>query len=328
MNILRVSNLTKVFPINKNSFSDPKKEFVLRREENKGFIAVNNISFELKEGEMLGFLGPNGAGKTTTIQMLLGILTPTKGEISYFGKNFQKNREEILEQVNFSSTYVSLPWRLTVRESLTFLSYLYTIVDRKNRLKKIKEIFRLEEFWNKEIGDLSAGQQTRVNLAKAFINYPRILLLDEPTASLDPEVAKYIREFLLEERKKFQVSTLITSHNMAEVEEICDRVIFINQGKIVADDTPDNLAKKIEISHISLLIKDGLKRTIDICQKRELNYQLKGRYIVIDLIEKTIPYFLKDLLEREIEYDEISIDKPTLEDYFLEIVKYKGLNSV
>jgi len=275
----------------------------------------------LKEGEILGLLGPNGAGKTTTIQMLLGVLTPTGGEINYFGKSLGQHREEILEQVNFSSTYTNLPWDLTVRENLTFISYLYNISDRKKRVARIVDIFNLNSLLNLETQELSAGQLTRLNLAKSFINFPRILLLDEPTASLDPDVASYIREFLLNQRKEFQVSIIFTSHNMAEVEEVCDRVIFINHGKIIADDTPESLAESIETSHLELVVKDGLKRTIEYCQNNNYQYKLDNRAIVIDVKEKEIPEFLRSLMDKGVFYDQISIEKPSLEDYFLEITK-------
>lgn len=283
------------------------------------FTAVDNISFSLKEGEILGILGRNGAGKTTTIQMLLGVLTPSSGDIIYFGKKFTNNREEILEQVNFSSTYTNLPWSLTVKENLTFISYLYNIKNRKERVNKVIEIFNLQSLLKKQMHQLSAGQLTRVNLAKSFINFPRVLLLDEPTASLDPEVASYIREFLLNERKNFQVSIVITSHNMAEVEQVCDRVIFIDKGKIIADDTPENLAKSIETCHLELSVKDGLKRTVEYCEKKKLNHKIEGRYIIIDVKEKEIPQFLRDLMDIGVFYSEISIEKPTLEDFFLEV---------
>lgn len=300
MDILQVKNLKKKFG---------------------NFVAVDNITFSLKESEILGLLGSNGAGKTTIVQILLGVLTPNSGEITYFGKDFLKHKEEILEKVNFSSTYINLPWDLTVKENLTYISYLYQIKDRKTRIDKIVKIFKLESFLNQQMIELSSGQLTRVNLAKAFINFPRILLLDEPTASLDPENANYIRQFLLEERKDFKVSIIFTSHNMAEVEEVCDRVIFIDKGKIVADDTPDNLAKTIEICHLELYITDGLKRTIEFCQKRKTNYRISGRNIVVDLREKEIHEFLRRLMDLGIYYEEISIEKPTLEDYFLEISK-------
>jgi len=302
MDILQVANLTKQFDLYK---------------------AVDNITFSLKEGEILGMLGPNGAGKTTTIQMLLGVLTPTFGSISYFEKSLFNHKEEILEQVNFSSTYTKLPENLTVLENLTFISYLYDIKHRKDRIIKLADQFNLNNLMHMQCSDLSAGQMTRLTLAKAFINYPKVLLLDEPTASLDPDVADFIRKFLMEERKKFQVSIIITSHNMAEVEEVCDRVIFIDQGRIIANDTPEGLAKTIDTSHVELLVKDGLKRTIEICHEKGMKYEIKGRYIVIDVKEENIPVLLYNLMEKGVYYDEIAIEKPTLEDYFLQVVKQK-----
>ncbi|MDO8592943.1 MAG: ABC transporter ATP-binding protein [bacterium] len=296
MPILEAKNLTKQF---------------------KSFTAVDRVSFGLREGEILGLLGPNGAGKTTTLQMLLGVLLPTGGEVFYFGKSFRENREEILEQVNFSSNYTELPSRLKVKECLKFISYLYNIQDRPERIAKIVEIFELENLLNKEIHQLSAGQKTKVNLAKAFINFPRVLLLDEPTASLDPEVADFVRKFLLEERKKFKVSIIITSHNMAEVEELCDRVVFINRGRIVADDTPRSLAGSIRISHLELKVSEKKQELLSYIKNNKLAYKDDGRRITIDLDENAIPEFLTNIMRQGIVYEEISIAKPTLEDYFL-----------
>jgi ABC-2 type transport system ATP-binding protein len=277
----------------------------------------------MKDGEILGFLGPNGAGKTTTIQMLLGILGPNSGSITYFGKNFFTHREEVLEKVNFSSTYTNLPWIMTVKENLTFASYLYDIKDRKKRIGEIVELFRLGEIFNKKISELSSGQITRVNLAKAFLNFPKILLLDEPTASLDPEVAVYIREFLLEERKKYNISIVFTSHNMPEVEELCDRVIFINSGKIVADDKPANLAKQIQTSHVNLLITHGLDDAILFFEKNKYPFKKEKNRVICDVKENAIADFLSELTKKGVEYSEISIDKPTLEDYFIEMARRK-----
>jgi ABC-2 type transport system ATP-binding protein len=298
MNILEVKNLTKTFA---------------------DFTAVDDISFSLKEGEILGMLGPNGAGKTTTLQMILGVLSPTCGEIKYFGKDFESNREEILEKVNFSSTYTNLPVDLTVAECMKYTAYLYKIDERKKRTEEIKKLFRLEELWKQPIKELSAGQLTRVNLAKAFINFPRVLLLDEPTASLDPDVSKYIRDFLYEEKKNFNVSIIITSHNMSEVQELCDRVIFINEGKIVADDTPKNLAKTMSIAHVELLIECGMEKLIVLLDERKIKYRVKEEHINIDMEEKEVADFLEELKKEGICYDEISIQKPTLEDYFLQM---------
>lgn len=297
MNILEVKNLTKKF---------------------KEFIAVNNVSFSLEQGEILGLLGPNGAGKTTTIQMLLGVLTPTSGEVSYFGKTLREHREEILEQVNFSSTYTTLPEILTVKENLSFISYLYNIKNRKDRVVEIVKIFKLDSFLNKKFHELSSGQQTRVNLAKALINSPKVLLLDEPTASLDPDIANHIRQFLLNERENSRTSIIITSHNMAEVETLCDRVIFIHEGKIMADDTPHNLSKSIKICHVELLVKDGLKEIVQYCKVNILPYKKERQFITIDIEENKIADFLRDITNQGIHYDEISIQKPSLEDYFLQ----------
>ena len=297
MVILTVDNLTKKY---------------------KDFLAVDDISFELKQGEILGLLGPNGAGKTTTIQMLLGILTPTSGSVSYFGKALKKHREEILEKVNFSSTYTTLPWLLTVKECLHFLSYLYQISDRKKRISEIIEIFRLEELLNEKIQTLSSGQLTRVNLAKALINSPRVLLLDEPTASLDPDTAAYIRDFLQLEQKNSQISIILTSHNMSEVEELCQRVVFINHGKIIADDTPRNLAKSINVSHLELRIERKIDELVKYCTAKKFVHRIKGNYITIDIDEHKIALILQELSDKNLEYSEISIEKPSLEDFFLE----------
>lgn len=304
MNILEVKNLTKKF---------------------KEFTAVDNISFSLNKGEILGLLGPNGAGKTTTIQMLLGVLTPTSGEVSYFGKNLKTHREEILEQVNFSSTYTTLPEILTVKENLNFISYLYDIKNRKERIAEIIEIFKLKDFLNKKFHELSSGQQTRVNLAKALINSPKVLLLDEPTASLDPDIANHIRQFLLQEREHSRTSIIITSHNMAEIETLCDRVVFINQGKIIADNTPDNLSKSIKICHVELLVKKELQKIIEYCKANTLSYKKEKGFITIDMDEDKIADFLRDLTNHGIHYDEISIEKPSLEDYFLQATSIKTI---
>ncbi len=289
-----------------------------------GFTAVDSVSFSVHEGEILGLLGPNGAGKTTTIQMLLGVLTPSKGSVTYFGKDIAKHREEILEKVNFSTTYTNLPWSLSVTENLTFISYLYMIKNRKERVEEIIELFKLKALAKKTMSQLSAGQITRVNLAKAFINKPKVLLLDEPTASLDPDIASYIREIIMNYRNDTQATILWTSHNMSEVEEMCDRVIFINKGKVIANDTPDKLARSIQIAHIELLVRDGMKRTVEYCDKHKLTYKLQHRTIVIDVKEKHIAEFLRNLMDAGVMYDEISIEKPTLEDYFLQVAgKYE-----
>ncbi len=282
---------------------------------------IKGINFELQEGEILGILGPNGAGKTTTLQMILGILTPTSGEIKIFDKNIKTHKSEILEKLNFSSTYTDLPWRLTVAENLTWTSWLYQIPNRKTRLAKIKEIFRLDKIWKQPFGSLSAGQRTRVNLARSMVNFPSLLLLDEPTASLDPEVAMYMREFFENQRTKFNTSIILTSHNMAEVEELCDRVLILKDGEIVGNDTPENLAKKIEHCHLRLRVTKNNKALEKLILSRKLVSTSDNNNYTITIKEKILPLFLYEITKNNIQYSEISIDKPTLEDYFLKIAK-------
>lgn len=309
--ILSVHDLTKIYPA-------PKKG-------GKVFTAVSHISFDLLEGEVLGLLGPNGAGKSTTISMLLGALTPTLGTITYFGKAFEKNRSEILNQVAFCSTYVRMPWRLTVMENLRVYSLLYG-VDKKtfeNRSEKFLKFFEVWDQRNKTMNELSAGQSTRVMLAKAFIPHPKVVLLDEPTASLDPDIAHQVRHFVKEQQREFNTSILYTSHNMDEVSDVCDRVVFLRHGEILAVDTPEKLASSVSISHMHLQVKDGLKRIEIFAKKENLPTKIEGREIEITLDEHKIAAFLSQLAQEKIEYTKISIDAPTLEDYFLEMSKKK-----
>jgi ABC-2 type transport system ATP-binding protein len=192
-----------------------------------GFWAVEGISFDINKGEILGLLGPNGAGKTTTIHMLLGLTTPTEGEIKVFGLNLKTCREEILSRVNFSSSYVSLPYSLTVRENLRVYSRIYDVKEPVKKIEELLKTFEIEDIGEVPTRKLSSGQITRVCLAKALLNDPEVLFLDEPTASLDPYMADKTRGLL-------NLSILYTSHNMREMEEMSDRIIFIDRGRIIA----------------------------------------------------------------------------------------------
>jgi ABC-2 type transport system ATP-binding protein len=205
------------------------------------FPAVNGISFEIRSGEILGLLGPNGAGKTTTIQMLLGLITPTSGSIRMFDHDLATHREEILQQVNFSSTYISMPYALTVEENLKVVGGLYGLASVRQRIDDIVKKLEMEDIRHKLTRKLSSGQMTRLTLAKAFLTEPKILFLDEPTASLDPDIAHKIRSLLKEERRSSGVSMLYTSHNMREMEEMSDRIIFLQKGRIVAEGTAQEI---------------------------------------------------------------------------------------
>ena len=205
--------------------------------------AVKGISFNIKEDEILGLLGPNGSGKTTTIGMLLGLLKPTSGEIFINGQKLEGNRIEILEQINFISPYIELPKKLTVKQNLTVYGKLYKINNINERIEFLSEKLRLEDLLNSITGELSSGQKNRVSLAKALINEPKVLLLDEPTASLDPETSIFIREFLLNYQKKNLSSILITSHNLEEIQTICSKIILLKQGVIASDGKLKDLLK-------------------------------------------------------------------------------------
>jgi ABC-2 type transport system ATP-binding protein len=308
-NILQIKNLTKTYrPLKKGLPST---------------TAVNAISFNVPQGEILGLLGPNGAGKTTTIQMILGTLTPTSGNIIAFGLDFFIHQTKIRQLIGFASTYVEFSSNLTVYENVMVHGQLYGM-SRTTLPSNIEKFLKDFDVWphrHKSTNMLSAGQKTRVMLATAFLTSPKLVLLDEPTASLDPDIAYEVRHFILEQQRKNQTTILITSHNMAEVEQICDRVLVLKDGNIIANDTPDTLAASVSTAKVQLYVGDGLKRIIAFAEEQKFTYVLKDRWIELEINENKIAEFLTKLAQAEIVYTEISIDKPSLEDYFLHIAK-------
>ena len=206
--------------------------------------AVKGISFKIKDDEILGLLGPNGSGKTTTIGMMLGLLKPSEGEIIIDGKKIEDNRIEILKKINFISPYIELPKKLTVKQNLIVYGKLYSVSDIKKRIEYLSEKLRLGNLLNKITGELSSGQKNRVSLAKSIINDPKVLLLDEPTASLDPETGDYIRGFLEKYQNERKTSIVLASHNMSEVERLCSSVLMMKEGSIIDQGTPKELIKK------------------------------------------------------------------------------------
>lgn len=223
MSVIRVSHLTK-------RFGD--------------LTAVNDLSFEVARGENVGLLGPNGAGKTTTIQMILGLTTPTSGEIEVLGFDVRKCRREILQRVNFSSAYISLPTNLTVWENLNIFGRLYGVSHRRQRIEELLELFEIPHVKGRVTGALSSGQLTRLNLCKAFLNNPEVLFLDEPTASLDPDIAAKVRHILSTLQKEHNLTMIYTSHNMHEIETMCHRVLFLSRGRLVAQGTPAEILER------------------------------------------------------------------------------------
>ncbi|HEY3875294.1 MAG TPA: ABC transporter ATP-binding protein [Candidatus Kapabacteria bacterium] len=204
-------------------------------------IAVDGISFAVKPGEVVGLLGPNGAGKTTTINMLLGVLEPTTGTIFIHGIDLAKERSRALQQTNFAAVYAPLPGNLTILENLRIFGMLYDVPNLSERIEEVIETFDLKQFRKTKCGVLSSGEQTRASLAKAMLNKPPLLLLDEPTASLDPSAARYIRETIVEFVQKTLIGVLWTSHNMYEVTDVCSRVLFLSKGAIVLEGDPKAL---------------------------------------------------------------------------------------
>ena len=196
-------------------------------------IAVKDLSFVINKGKIIGLLGPNGCGKTTTIAMILGLLKPTSGEVIIKGKNLEKERINLLEKMNFISPYVELPKKLTVEENLKVYAGLYGVKNANEKIYELVNELRLNEFFKKKTGELSSGQKNRISLAKALINDPEILMLDEPTASLDPETGDFVRSFIEHYSSKTNVTILLASHNMNEVERLCDSVMMMKDGTIV-----------------------------------------------------------------------------------------------
>ncbi len=306
--VLSVTNLRKVYQGNKVPF-----------------VAVDGISFDLAPGEILGLLGANGAGKTTTIQMLLSTLTYTSGSIIYFGKDFSKHRSEVLQHIAFASTYVSLPWNLTIAQNLEVFGYFYSLSRKqiKERMDPLLERFGILDKKHVMISQLSAGQITRLMIVKAFLVDPKIILLDEPTASLDPDVAHEVCQFLLEERDHKGLSILFTSHKMDEVAELCDRVLFMQKGQLIANDIPENLVKSISKCRLQLIVAQGMDKVIGFATDRQLEYKIEHRAIEIEIDETLIPQFLNQLAHIDITYSQIKILQPTLEDYFLKMVGHR-----
>ena len=211
----------------------------------KDTLAVNNINFSIEKNKTLGLLGPNGCGKTTSIGMMLGLIKPTSGEILIDNKNIVSfKRDEILSRINFASPYIELPKKLTVRQNLEVYGRLYGIKDLKGRIDEISEDLDIKNFFNRNTGELSSGQKNRVSLAKSLINKPEILFLDEPTASLDPDIGDFVRTYIQKYRSKNQVTVLLASHNMNEVERLCDSIIMMKQGEIIDRGTCEEIIKK------------------------------------------------------------------------------------
>ena len=210
----------------------------------KDILAVNNLNFKINKGEIIGLLGPNGSGKSTTIGMMLGLIKPTSGNVLIDGQDIENNRTELLERMNFISPYIELPKKLTIEENLEVYGRMYGVKNLKNKIFDLMSKLNLNSFKKRKTGELSSGQKNRVSLAKALINEPDILLLDEPTASLDPDVGDYVRSFIEEFASKKNTTILLASHNMAEVGRLCSKVMMMKNGAIIDSGSCNDLISK------------------------------------------------------------------------------------
>lgn len=226
------------------------------------FVAVDGLNLRLHRGEILGLLGVNGAGKTTVINMVLGLTTPSAGRVELFGQSLERHRVEVLRRMNFSSAYASLPTNLLVWQNLTVFAGLYGVHDSQRRIDELLQLFEIPHLRKKVTGQLSAGESTRVNLIKSLLNNPELLVLDEPTASLDPDIADKVRRILRGVRERTGMGVLYTSHNMRDIEEVCDRVMFIHHGRLLCAGTPqDIVAQSKSPSLEALFIRLARERT-------------------------------------------------------------------
>lgn len=216
----------------------------------KAYYAVNDVSFKVPRGSTIGLLGSNGAGKTTTIAMIMGLVIPSYGRVSVLGHDMANDRHRVLKRMNFQSPYIAMPPQLTVRENLNVFGRLYGVPKLNERIGLLVEEFGLSEVLNVETGRLSAGQKTRASLAKALINNPEVLLLDEPTASLDPDRAVWVRKLLQSYQKRHGATILMSSHNMLEVEQLCDYVVIMSYGRVISSGTPKELIKQGDCSSL------------------------------------------------------------------------------
>lgn len=284
--------------------------------------AVDNVSFFVREGEIVGLLGPNGAGKTTTINMILGLIKPTAGRITVFGQDLARHRQEILERVGFSSAYTSMQSRLSVWENLVVFGHYYGVDRLDRRIDSLLAEFSMQELKGRLYGGLSSGQRTRVNLVRALLHDPELLLLDEPTASLDPDIAQRVKEFLLNIRSRRKISMLYTSHNMEEVAQMCDRIIFLHHGRIVADDTPAALTQAIALSVLTIRFDGSVERIRDLAGGNGLKVELlQPDILTLELPADRIGEVLSSFARAGINLIDVEIAKPDLEDVFIRFVR-------
>ncbi len=308
--VLRVKNLKKTYPGKRGEYHQ----------------ALRGVSFDIEKGEIFGLLGPNGAGKSTTINILIGLLSADSGAIEIFGKDFSEHHLLIRNQMNIATAYAQLPIRLSVAENLRVFSYFYKVHEREKRINELIELFGITHLRTMQIGQLSAGQKTLVNICKSLLNEPRLLLLDEPTASLDPENALRVRTVLQDMQKKNGMTILWTSHDMPEIEEVCDRIAFLLNGKIEVIDTPEHLVQLITTQAITFVFPSIAiaEMACGILWPKGITC-VKQEHRIVTLVvphkEGSVRQVLRILHEKKIDFLDMHSTRPALEEVFLSMAE-------
>jgi ABC-2 type transport system ATP-binding protein len=283
--------------------------------------ALKGISFAVPRGAIIGLLGPNGAGKTTCIDILLGATTPESGSVRYFGEDFFTHRPEALRRINFASAYHNLQNRVSVRENLLVFAHLYEIDQPRRAIERMAEYFEILPILDRRFGDLSAGQRTRVSLIKSMLNDPELILMDEPTASLDPDIADKTLGLIEELRQERQLSILFTSHRMDEVNRLCDEVIFLDRGEIVSKGRPADLTAAIPEAEIRLQVEGPTGAIRLYLQDNELAYEIEGSFVSIIATEADLARIIHDVNRLSDSITGLDVKKSDLEDVFLAIAR-------
>lgn len=309
-------------------YSIEVKNLVKTFETKQGVVrAVNNISFSVKKGEIFGLLGQNGAGKTTTLNILNGLLSMDSGSIKILGKDPEQAWEEVKNKVNVATAYYSLSEVLTIRQNLRVYARLYGVKNVEEKMHYLLDLFELKDLADKKVTLLSSGERTRVSLCKGFINDPEVLFLDECTVGLDPDIAEKTRSIIKQYQEKHNTTMIFTSHYMFEVEELCDRIAFMDKGKILKIDTADNFKKKIRKQTVELAVKENFKGLLRLLKEKNITVLNTGTNTVvfeIDIVSDKL-YKLMNLIFRQgVKLSNMHLNKPTLDDIFIQIARSKN----
>ena len=303
MYALKVSNLRKNF-----------------KGKNKIVKAVNNLSFQVKKGEIFGLLGVNGAGKSTTLNMLCGLILPDSGQIEMFGKDFFKNEEELRSQFNLATAYYTLSVNLTVKQNLKVYARLYNIKNPDQKIKELTEKFLFTEHFETKVRSLSSGEKTKLVLIKSLLNEPKLLFLDECTAGLDPDVAEIVREHIIQYNKETGCTIIFTSHYMQEVEQMCDRIAFMDRGRIVKIGKAKELIAELETQNIQIHFSRQIEKAEQILKNENIKFEMPEKGVLsfqVQNREKIIYPLLEKFVKAKIPFDDLHLNKPTLEEYFI-----------